>query len=194
MTADRSPRTASMTTSVAFFSQLLCHSRESPCEQPGSKWAGFLPVSHLSNRRLQFHNAIVSEAYLRPFVLRPRHSRPPDFLILLQPARQQFAAPLEDRIGSRCQMSVDPLQVAHDVEEQFAHLNGLCPVSTRPSEVFFGCAQLDLSKHLLFAEKLAGRPRVFGDEHGRGRSCVADQSVHHFTDLLPADFREADPA
>src|SRR6202140_3958241 len=52
----------------------------------------------------------------------------------------------------------------------------------------------DLSKHLLFAEELAGRPRVFGDEHGRGRPCVADQPVHHFTDLLPADFREADTA
>jgi len=75
----------------------------------------FRPSSHAGNRRLQFHNAIVSEAFLRSFFLRARHSETRDLLILLQPARQQFAAPLEDRIGSRCQMSVDPLQVAHDV-------------------------------------------------------------------------------
>src|ERR1700737_512925 len=61
-----------------FFSQLLCHSRESRSEQPGGTWAGFLPVAHLSNRRLQFHNAIVSETFRRSFFLRARHSEPRD--------------------------------------------------------------------------------------------------------------------
>src|SRR5258707_2301388 len=89
-------------------------------------------------------------------------------------------------------MSVDPFEVEHDVEEELAHFNGLCPVSARPSEVFFGSTRFDLSKDLLFAEELAGRARVFGHEHGRCRPCVADQSVYHFADLLPADFREAD--
>src|ERR1700726_4564950 len=89
-------------------------------------------------------------------------------------------------------MSVDPFEVAHDVEQELAHFNGLCPVSARPSEVLFGCTRFDLSKDLLFAEELAGRARVFGHEYGRGRPCVADQPVHHFTDLLPAGFREAD--
>ena len=51
-------------------------------------------------------------------------------------------------------MSVDPFEVAHDVEEELAHFNGLCPASTRPSEVLFGCAQVDLSKHLLFSQEL----------------------------------------
>jgi hypothetical protein len=35
---------------------------------------------------------------------------------------------------------------------------------------------------------------IAGHEHGRCRPCVADQPIHHFTDLLPADFREADAA
>src|SRR6266446_9533080 len=91
-------------------------------------------------------------------------------------------------------MSVDPLEVAHDVEEELAHFNVLYPVGARPSEVFFGCTRFDLSKDLLFAEELAGRPRVFGHEHGRRGARVADQPVHHFTDLLSADFREANPA
>src|ERR1700737_554280 len=107
----------------------------------------------------------------------PRHSK-----VLLEPARQQLPAPLEDRISSRCQMSVDPLEVAHDVEEELAHFNGLCPAITRPSEVFFGCAQLELPEDLLFAEKLACRPRIFGHEHGRRRPSVGDQPVHSFSE------------
>src|ERR1700731_2184877 len=91
-------------------------------------------------------------------------------------------------------MSVDPLEVAHDVEEELAHLNVLCPAGARTSEVFFGRTRFDLSKDLLFAEKLAGCPWVFGDEHGRSPARVADQPLHHFTDLLPASFREADAA
>jgi hypothetical protein len=34
-------------------------------------------------------------------------------------------------------------EVAHDVEEELAHFNGLRPATARPSEVFFGGAQLD---------------------------------------------------
>jgi len=98
MTADRSPRTASMTDFRRFFGQLLRDSREACREEPGGAWAGLPPVEHAGNRRLQFHNAIVSEAFLRSFFLRARHSETRDLLILLQPARQQFAA-RPSRIG-----------------------------------------------------------------------------------------------
>jgi hypothetical protein len=30
-------------------------------------------------------------------------------------------------------MSVDPLQIAHDVEEELAHFNRFCPADARPS-------------------------------------------------------------
>ena len=86
MTADRSPRTASMTDFRRFFGQLLRDSREACREEPGGAWAGLSPVAHAGNRRFQFHNAIVNEAFLRSFFLRARHSEPRDLLILLQPA------------------------------------------------------------------------------------------------------------
>src|SRR5271154_6926063 len=87
----------------------------------------------------------------------PRHSQ-----VVLEPARQELPAPLEDRIGSPCQMSVDPLEVAHDVEEELAHFNVLRPASARPSEVFFGCTRFDLPEDLLFAKEPAGCAWVFG--------------------------------
>src|SRR5690348_14138722 len=112
-------------------------------------------------------------------------------LILLQSAGQQFATPVEDRIGSCCQMSVDPLEVAHDVEEKLAHFNGLCPAGARPSEVFFGCACFDLPEDFLFAKELARRARVFGHEHGRRGARVTYQPLHHFLNLMATGFREA---
>src|SRR5580693_3369606 len=71
MTADHSPRTASMTDFRRFFGQLLRDSREACREEPGGAWAGLPPVVHAGNRRLQFHNAIVSEAFLRSFFRNP---------------------------------------------------------------------------------------------------------------------------
>jgi hypothetical protein len=41
----------------------LRDSREACREEPGGAWAGLPPVVHAGNRRLQFHNAIVSEAF-----------------------------------------------------------------------------------------------------------------------------------
>ena len=40
-------------------------------------------------------------------ILNPRN------LVLLQPAREQFAAPFEDRIGGGRKVSVDPFQIPH---------------------------------------------------------------------------------
>jgi hypothetical protein len=75
------------------------------------------------------------------FCVRP-HSESRGSLVMLQSAREQFTAPLEDWIGGRCQMSVDPLEVAHDVEQELAHLNVLCPTEARWSEIFFGRGEL----------------------------------------------------
>jgi hypothetical protein len=70
-------------------------------------------------------------------------------------------------------MSVDPLEVAHNIEKELTHLNSIRPSGACPSEVFFGCAGLDLTKDLLFAEEPARHPSIFSYEHGRGRPCVA---------------------
>jgi len=107
---------------------------------------------------------------------------------MLQSAREQFTAPLEDRIGGRCQMSVDPLEVAHDVEQELAHLNVLWPTDARWSEILFGRARFDLPEDFLFAEELASCPQVLGHEHGRGCAGVARQPVQHIADFLPAPF------
>jgi len=40
------------------------------------------------------------------------------------PARQQIAAPLEDRVGGGRQVRVDPLQIEHDVETKLADVAG----------------------------------------------------------------------
>jgi hypothetical protein len=50
-------------------------------------------------------------------ILNPRN------LVLLQPAREQFAAPFEDRIGGGRKVSVDPFQIPHDVEEELDNRN-----------------------------------------------------------------------
>src|SRR5690349_13221486 len=57
-------------------------------------------------------------------ILNPRN------LVMLQPAREQFAAPFEDRIGGGRKVSVDPFQILHDVEEELANRDGLCPAGT----------------------------------------------------------------
>jgi hypothetical protein len=108
-------------------------------------------------------------AFLRSVFLRAPHSKSRGSLVMLQSAREQFTAPLEDRIGGRCQMSVDPLEVAHDVEQELAHLNVLCPTDTRWSEIFFGRARFNLPEDFLFAEELASCPQVLGHEHGHIR-------------------------
>jgi hypothetical protein len=88
-------------------------------------------------------------------ILNPRN------LVLLQPAREQFAAPFEDRIGGGRKVSVDPFQILHDVEEELANRNGLCPAGTRPSEIFFRCQCFDLPEDFFFPEEL-GRPALAG--------------------------------
>src|ERR1700719_3870071 len=90
-------------------------------------------------------------------------------------------------------MSVDPLEVSHDVEKKLARFNILRPAGA-PSEVFFGCAGFDLAEDFLFAEKLASHPRVFGHKHRCGPPRAAHQSVHHLADLMTAGFRKADAA
>ena len=83
-------------------------------------------------------------------ILNPRN------LVLLQPAREQFAAPFEDRIGGGRKVSVDPFEIPHDVEEELANRNGLCPAGTRPSEIFFRCPCFDLPEDFF-------SPRNWGD-------------------------------
>src|SRR5436190_16003756 len=91
-------------------------------------------------------------------------------------------------------MSIHPLEVAHDVEEELAYFDGLCPAAARTPEILFRCAGFDLPKNLLLAEELAGCPCVFRYKHGRRSTCVVNQPVDHVADFLPASVRKADAA
>jgi hypothetical protein len=82
-----------------FFSQFLCHSWYAIRERSRRSRTGVAPCAHFGNCRLQIGDAIVSEAFLQSFLLCARQPRPRDLFVLLQPARQQLAAPLEYRIG-----------------------------------------------------------------------------------------------
>jgi hypothetical protein len=73
------------------------------------------------------HGAIVSPAILRSFSFLNRHHSAGVSGVLPKSARQQLAAPLEYRVSGGCQVSVDPLEIAHDVEKELAHLDALSP-------------------------------------------------------------------
>jgi hypothetical protein len=79
---------------------------------------------------------------------------------MLQPAREQFAAPFEDRIGGGRKVSVDPFQILHDVEEELANRDGLCPAGT-PVRNILPLSVLRSPGRLLFPEEL-GRPALAG--------------------------------
>jgi hypothetical protein len=91
-------------------------------------------------------------------------------------------------------VGVDPLQIEHDVETELAGLDALGAARPRPSKVLVGRPQFKFPKDFLLTEELAGRARVFGHEHGRGRPCVACQPVDHFADFPSVCLREADAA
>jgi hypothetical protein len=74
MTADRSPEPFD-DDFHRFLGQLLRHSREPRRKWPGGAGAGFLPVAHGGNRRLQFDNAIADETFRWRF-LRARTLNP----------------------------------------------------------------------------------------------------------------------
>src|ERR1700757_3652100 len=89
-------------------------------------------------------------------------------------------------------MSIDPLEVAHDVEEELAHFDVFRSLAARAPKIFFGCSAFDLAKDLFFAKELSGSPYIFCHEHGRRPTGVVYQSVNHVADLLPACFRKTD--
>ena len=80
-------------------------------------------------------------------------------------------------------MRIHPFQVAHDVEQELAHLDAFRSAGTRPSKVYIGGAQFEFAEGFFFAEQPARRAWVLGYENGCGGPGIADQPIHHLTDL-----------
>src|SRR5580692_7917287 len=69
------------------------------------------------------------------------------------PCKSGVLWPLTEDTGMNSTFVQPILTKWHDVDEELAHFNGLCPASTRPSEVFFGCARNSSSRKTSFSPR-----------------------------------------
>src|SRR5579862_3439318 len=116
-----------------------------------------------------------------------------DRLVGLEARPREHAGFLEDRVGDRADVRIDPAQIGDQVEMQRRRLDAFDGVARKASEVRVRVSALEITEQHLLREQFLRLLEIAVEEHRKPEPQVRDQSRMQIADLRHAGLGEVAP-